>query len=70
MIEGVTLPVDEETMNTGAPLSEPRETLQEQRATTENEVTGKPHEKPKVSTDPDESTSYGIAYSYGRNGPT
>jgi putative transposase len=70
MIEDVTLPVDEETMNAGAPFSVPKETSGEQRATTEGEVTGKPQEKPKVSTEPDESTSYGIAYSYGRCGPT
>lgn len=57
-------------MNAGAPLTEPGETSQEQAETTANEVTGKPQEKPKVSTDPDESTSYGIAYSYGRRGPT
>jgi len=70
MIEDVTLPVDEETMNAGAPFSVPKETSGEQRATTEGEVTGKPQEKPKVSTDPDESTTYGIAYSYGHCGPT
>jgi hypothetical protein len=51
-------------------LSEPREATQEPKATTENEDLGKPQEKPKVSTDPDESTSYGISYSYGHRGPT
>lgn len=70
MVEGVTLPVDEETMKAGERLPEQKETSREKKTGTEDEVSGQPRETPKVNTDPDESASFGIAYSYGRRGPT
>lgn len=70
MVEGVTLPVDEEMMAAGARLPEPKKPSQEQRASAEKKEAGQPHETPKVNTEPDESTSFGISYSYGHRGPT
>jgi hypothetical protein len=67
MVEGVTLPVNEEGVRAGDNLVEPRESRQE---TSENKESGKPQGKPKVNTDPDEAPSFGISYSYGRLGPT
>jgi hypothetical protein len=70
MVEGVTLPVDEEIMTAGARLPEPKKPSQEQRASADNKNSGQALETPKVKTDPDESTSFGISYSYGHRGPT
>jgi putative transposase len=70
MVEGVTLPVNKELMEVGARLPEPNAPVPEQRTSTENEKAKQAHEKPKVNTDPDESTSFGISYSYGHHGPT
>ena len=68
MVEGVTLPVNEEGVKAGDNLVEPRESRQE--ATTEGKESRKPQGRPKVNTDPDEAPSFGISYSYGRLGPT
>jgi putative transposase len=63
MVEGVTLPVNKELMEVGAHLPE-------QRTSTQNEKAKQAHETPKVNTDPDESTSFGISFSYGHHGST
>ena len=70
MVEGVALVVDEEIMTAGDRLAEPEKPSQEQRTSTGNNGVGRAHETPKVNTDPDESTSFGISYSYGHRGPT
>ena len=70
MVEGVTLPVNEETMAAGARLPEPKKSSPGQGVSAENDEAGQPHQTPKVKTDPDESTSFGISYSYGHRGPT
>lgn len=70
MVDDVTLLVDEETKAAGAPFTVPKERSGEKQATSEGEVIEPPQKKPKVNTDPDELTSYGIAYSYGCGGPT
>ncbi len=70
MVEGVTLPVNKELMEVGARLPEPNAPVPEQRTSTENEKAKHAHETQKVNTDPDESTSFGISYSYGHHGPT
>jgi hypothetical protein len=70
MVEGVTLPVDEEIMAAGARLPEPEKPSQGLRASKGNKGAGQVQETPKVNTDPDESTAFGISYSYGHRGPT
>ncbi len=70
MVEGVTLPVNKELMDVGAHLPEPNVPVPEQKTTTEGEKAKQAHETPKVNTDPDESTSFGISFSYGHHGPT
>jgi len=84
MVEGVTLPVNEEGVKAGDNLVEPRESRQEattegkesrkpkgkSKETSENKESGKPQGRPKVNTDPDEEPSFGISYTYGRLGPT
>ncbi len=70
MVEGVTLPVNEEIMTAGDRLPEPEKPSPRQGVTEANGDREQPGEKPKVNTDPDESTSYGISYSYGHRGPT
>jgi hypothetical protein len=70
MVEGVTLPVDEEIMTAGARLPEPEKPSSRQGVATANGDMEQPGEKAKVSTDPDESASFGISYSYGHRGPT
>jgi putative transposase len=69
MVEGVTLPENKEIMEVGAHLPEPKKPLPEQKESTEKEAV-RAHKTPKVNTDPDESTSFGISYSYGHHGPT
>jgi len=70
MVEGVALPVDEEIMAAGARLPEPERPAQERRPSTGNRGAEQANKAPKVNTDPDESTSFGISYSYGHRGPT
>jgi hypothetical protein len=70
MVEGVSLPVDEQIMTAGACLPEPEKPLRRQNVAAANDDTEHPGEKAKVSTDPDESTLFGIGYRYGRRGPT
>ncbi len=70
MVEGVALLVDEEMLTAGARLPEPEKPSPRQDVAAANGDTEQPGEKPKVSTDPDESTSFGIGYRYGHRGPT
>ncbi len=70
MVEGVTLPVDEQIMAAGARLPEPEKPSRRQNVAVANDDTEQQGGKPKVSTDPDESTSFGIGFRYGRHGPT
>jgi putative transposase len=67
-VEGVTLPVNDEVKTAGARLSQPQQ-LSQQQAKERVDAT-QPPEIPKVNTDPDEATSFGIVFGYGRRGPT
>lgn len=70
MVEGVTLSVDEGIMAAGERLPKPEKTSPRRDAAAANSDAEQPVEKPKVNTDPEESTSFGIGYRYGRHGPT
>jgi len=70
MVEGVMLPVNKETMMAGARLLEPQQSSRQPGKAVENGDKEQPGETSKVNTDPDESTSFGITYSYAYRGPT
>ncbi len=70
MVEGVRLPVNAEAMTTGARLPEPERTQNKRMAPPGEDDARRSNEEPKVNTDPDESTTFGIKVQYGRSGPT
>jgi putative transposase len=70
LVEGITLPGNEKTGAVGARLPEREQDAQKQKASKKGGSTSQTSENPPVNTDPDDDTSYGIAVSYGRSGPT
>lgn len=70
MVEGVTLPGNVETVEAGAQLPEQETGEQKQKASKKSGSTNQTSKIPKVNTDPDDDTSFGIGISYGRRGPT
>lgn len=70
MIEGVALPVNDETMEVGNRLLSSGKEVPEQEVSAENRKKESIIEVLKGSTDPDESTSFGITRLDGALGPT
>ena len=70
MIEGVTLPINDEILIVGDRLPESEKGVGIQKRSSKSKKNEQLVEVPKESTDPDESTSFGITIIQSRRGPT